>query len=148
MRIARAVVVAAALTLALPAVSEAAWDPVDYFQSKTRNTYCTMYQRIANNRASNKIECGAQRVGMESCVKSYTLRSTGRTMVRRNLCGNSPYEAPRVAYNTWLYIYGGTTKVQSDRSVVRCIFRRASGVTCRNRSGHGFTVRVGKGRTF
>jgi hypothetical protein len=82
------------------------------------------------------------------CVKSYTLRLTGRTTVRKNLCGNAPADASKAPYNTWLYIYGGTPKLVGDKSMLRCIIRRSSGVTCRNRSKHGFTVRVGAGRTF
>lgn len=143
-----AVVVVAGVALAVPAAAPAAWEPVERFQSRSGNTYCTMYQRIARNRASNKIECGARRTGGEGCVNGYTLRSRGRTVVRRNLCGDPPADAPKAPYATWLYISGGAVKLDGGRKQLRCIFRRATGVTCRNRSDHGFTVRVGAARTF
>ena len=143
-----AVVVVAGVVLGVPTAAPAAWEPVERFQSRSGNTYCTMYQRIARNRASNKVECGARRTGGEECVNGYTLRSRGRTVVRRNLCGDPPADAPKAPYGTWLYMRGGTVKLDGDRKSLRCIFRRRSGVTCRNRSEHGFTVRVGRARTF
>jgi hypothetical protein len=142
------VVFVAAVVLSAPARADAAWEPVERFQSRSGNTYCTMYQRIARNRASNKVECGARRVGGEVCVNGYTLRSRGRTTVRRNLCGGPPADAARAPYGTWLYMRGGTVKLDGDRRTLRCIIRRRSGITCRNRSGHGFTVRIGRARIF
>jgi hypothetical protein len=142
-------VVVAGIALGAPAAAApAAWEPVEQFQSRSGNTYCTMYQRITSNRASNKVECGARRTGGEECVNGYTLRSRGRTAVRRNLCGDPPPDAPKAPYGTWLYMRGGTVKLDGDRKSLRCIFRRRTGVTCRNRSDHGFTVRVGAARTF
>jgi hypothetical protein len=139
---------AAVVALGAPPPAGAAWEPVERFQSRSGNTYCTLYQRITQNRASNKVECGARRTGDEACVNGYTLRSRGRTTVRRNLCGDPPADAPRAPYDTWLYMRGGTVKLDGGRKQLRCIFRRRTGVTCRNRSEHGFTVRVGRARTF
>ncbi len=148
MHAALATTLAIAAGLGAPAGAGAAWEPVDRFQSRSGNTYCTMYQRIAGDRASNKVECGARRTGGEECVNGYALRSRGRTTVRRNLCGDPPADAPKAPYGTWLYMRGGTVKLDGDRKSLRCIFRRATGVTCRNRSDHGFTVRIGMARTF
>jgi hypothetical protein len=147
-RLIAVVVLGAAVAVSAPAGVGAAWEPVERFRSRSGNTYCTMYQRIARDRASNKVECGARRVGRERCVNGYTLRSRGLTTVRRNLCGDPPADAPKVPYGTWLYMSGGTVKLEGGRNQLRCIIRRRSGVTCRNRSGHGFTVRVGRARTF
>jgi hypothetical protein len=147
-RVIAVIVLGAAAAVSAPAAAGAAWEPVERFQSRSGNTFCTMYQRIAGDRASNKVECGARRAGGEGCVNGYALRSRGRTTVRSNLCGDPPADAPKVPYGTWLYMSGGTVKLAGGRNQLRCIIRRRSGVTCRNRSGHGFTVRVGRARTF
>jgi hypothetical protein len=56
-------------------------------------------------------------------------------------------EAEEMSYGKTYYFYGGTAKLQGDDTVLRCTMRE-TGITCQNRTGHGFKLAAGVHDTF
>jgi len=56
-------------------------------------------------------------------------------------------EADDMTYGETYYFYGGTAKLQGDDTTLQCAMRE-SGITCKNRDGHGFKLASGVHETF
>jgi hypothetical protein len=122
----------------------AAYESVEIIFSPSRNTWCDHLVDFDTSR--NKVQCSASDLASSRGRRVYELRERGRSRVftQRGDPGEGDFTA---RYNQWLYFYGGTAKLVGGRNELRCIFRR-TGLSCANRSRHGFILRVGLHRRF
>lgn len=144
MRRASAVGVVAAAALVWPVPAQANWESVEIIMSPSRNTWCD--HLVDYDTGRNKVQCTAGDLASAKGRRIYELGQRGRTRLFTQQ--GDPGDGDVTArYDQWLYFYGGTAKLQGGRDQLRCIFRR-SGLSCANRSRHGFKLRIGYHRRY
>jgi hypothetical protein len=114
----------------------------DVLMSKSHNTWCE-YQPGG----AIRVQCTAADWTTQggSARKTFVLKTTGKASLK-TLVGD-PGEGIPVPYNRWLYFRGGTARFNGSTRDLRCIWRK-TGLTCRNRSDHGFKLRLGYHHSF
>jgi hypothetical protein len=125
------------LVLALLGSAPAAADqPVEGYHDSGDRVGCVMYAHFDAN--GNAVKCG-RRGGEHGLLLTSAgpARRKAWTWPARRL-GNLFFTA---SYGVTYYLYGGTAKLEGDRSILRCRFRRAPvRVRCTNGDGHAIVA--------
>lgn len=123
--------------LLAPGVSQARYDTADIFSSPSRAIYCQLLQN--RPQGGNGVRCVVPSAGHDGRWRYFELHEQGGT--QRFASDNYPDLGivPKIPYGATWAMVGGTPKIGPLHHAINCTSRR-TGLTCQNRSGHGFRL--------
>ncbi len=138
-----ATILTAAAMLAVPALADARLEPVDYFTTPHRGVYCELLQDAT--RGGNGLRCVPRQARPQ---RVYRLLEQGRP-IRYRATGEPNDGLPRLSYDRWYNMSGGTVKLGKAPGAINCRIARRDGVLrCANREHHGFALTGTRARTY
>lgn len=142
-------VIAATLlvALAIPAAANASYDRVEPFRSPSGAVHCWLEQDTSAG--GNGAVCAVPSTARNGLTREYDVRDHGHAHVVKtdNVWFGRPEGEHSMSYGTTWAMVGGTVKIGPLKSAVNCTSRR-TGLTCRNRNGHGFSLSRERQRVF
>lgn len=137
--------ITATLALLLPAVSSGAYRQADIFRTPDRSTYCLLIQDPQHGGGA-RCFIAADAPGGNFTFYEIHEKGSATKRTRQDVIYGAK-TAPAIHYGQTFAMTGGTPKVGPIKGAVNCTSRR-SGLTCSNRSGHGFTLTAKRQRRF
>lgn len=123
---------------------------VDFFRTPSSNIQCALLRRT--DASGNGVRCAVLSGhrgtdNLNSTWPYFTLFNRGGARFERDDDYPDAGLVPKIPYGkTWAMV-GGTPKVGPLRGAINCTSRK-TGLTCRNRDGHGFTLSAQRQRRF
>jgi hypothetical protein len=133
-RIVKSVGAAAVVSVGWCANASAA-RPVEGYRSPDSRVACVLYQGF--NADGNAVKCGRRGSNEGLLLPSAGAARSVKWSWPAKQLGSLLFKA---RYNQTLYLYGGTAKLEGDASVLRCVFKKGTGVRCTNGDGYGIAV--------